>query len=293
MYEKIQATAAWLKEKMPSNPTTAIILGTGLGRLAEEIEISLAIEYKDIPNFPISTVEGHSGQFIFGKLGGVDIIAMKGRFHYYEGYSMQEVTFPIRVMYELGIRTLFVSNAAGGMNPGFKIGDLMVITDHINFFPEHPLRGKNYPTGPRFPDMHETYDPALIKLAGQIAREKKIRLQYGVYVGVQGPTFETPAEYRMYRTLGGDTVGMSTVPEVIVAHHCGIRTFGISVVTDLGGFDNPVEVSHEEVQEAADKAQPIMTEIMREMIVRSEKLKHEKNEQYNTDHPTETWKSQK
>ena len=278
---------------MPSNPTTAIILGTGLGRLAEEIEISLAIEYKDIPNFPISTVEGHSGQFIFGKLGGVDIIAMKGRFHYYEGYSMQEVTFPIRVMYELGIRTLFVSNAAGGMNPGFKIGDLMVITDHINFFPEHPLRGKNYPTGPRFPDMHETYDPALIKLAGQIAREKKIRLQYGVYVGVQGPTFETPAEYRMYRTLGGDTVGMSTVPEVIVAHHCGIRTFGISVVTDLGGFDNPVEVSHEEVQEAADKAQPIMTEIMREMIVRSEKLKHEKNEQYNTDHPTETWKSQK
>ena len=293
MYEKIQATAAWLKEKMPSNPTTAIILGTGLGRLAEEIEISLAIEYKDIPNFPISTVEGHSGQFIFGKLGGVDIIAMKGRFHYYEGYSMQEVTFPIRVMYELGIRTLFVSNAAGGMNPGFKIGDLMVITDHINFFPEHPLRGKNYPTGPRFPDMHETYDPALIKLAGQIAREKKIRLQYGVYVGVQGPTFETPAEYRMYRILGGDAVGMSTVPEVIVAHHCGIRTFGISVVTDLGGFDNPVEVSHEEVQEAADKAQPIMTEIMREMIVRSEKLKHEKNEQYNTDHPTETWKSQK
>ena len=293
MYEKIQATAAWLKEKMPSNPTTAIILGTGLGRLAEEIEISLAIEYKDIPNFPISTVEGHSGQFIFGKLGGVDIIAMKGRFHYCEGYSMQEVTFPIRVMYELGIRTLFVSNAAGGMNPGFKIGDLMVITDHINFFPEHPLRGKNYPTGPRFPDMHETYDPALIKLAGQIAREKKIRLQYGVYVGVQGPTFETPAEYRMYRTLGGDTVGMSTVPEVIVAHHCGIRTFGISVVTDLGGFDNPVEVSHEEVQEAADKAQPIMTEIMREMIVRTEKLKHEKNEQYNTDHPTETWKSQK
>ena len=171
MYEKIQATAAWLKEKMPSNPTTAIILGTGLGRLAEEIEISLAIEYKDIPNFPISTVEGHSGQFIFGKLGGVDIIAMKGRFHYYEGYSMKEVTFPIRVMYELGIRTLFVSNAAGGMNPGFKIGDLMVITDHINFFPEHPLRGKNYPTGPRFPDMHETYDPALIKLAGQMNEE--------------------------------------------------------------------------------------------------------------------------
>ncbi len=293
MYEKIQETAAWLKAKMPSSPTTAIILGTGLGRLAEEIEITCAIEYKEIPNFPVSTVEGHSGRLIFGKLGGVDIMAMKGRFHFYEGYSMKEVTFPVRVMYELGIKTLFVSNAAGGMNPGFKIGDLMVITDHINFFPEHPLRGKNYPTGPRFPDMHETYDPSLIRLAGQIAREKRIRLQYGVYVGVQGPTFETPAEYRMYRALGGDTVGMSTVPEVIVAHHCGIRTFGISVVTDLGGFDNPVEVSHEEVQEAADKAQPIMTEIMREMIVRSEKLEHSKNESFNTDHPTEEWKSQK
>ena len=292
MYEKIQETASWLKAKMVTHPTTAIILGTGLGRLAEEIQVEQAIDYKDIPNFPVSTVEGHSGKFIFGKLGGVDIIAMKGRFHYYEGYSMKEVTFPVRVLYELGIKTLFVSNAAGGMNPGFKIGDLMVITDHINFFPEHPLRGKNYPTGPRFPDMHETYDPSLIKLAGQIAREKKIRLQYGVYVGVQGPTFETPAEYRMYRTLGGDTVGMSTVPEVIVAHHCGIRIFGISVVTDLGGFDNPVEVSHEEVQEAADKAQPIMTEIMREMIVRSEKLEHSKNERYNTDHPTEEWKSQ-
>ena len=292
MYEKIQETASWLKARMTTQPTTAIILGTGLGRLAEEIQVSQSIDYKDIPNFPVSTVEGHSGKFIFGKLGGVDIIAMKGRFHYYEGYSMKEVTFPVRVLYELGIKTLFVSNAAGGMNPGFKIGDLMVITDHINFFPEHPLRGKNYPTGPRFPDMHETYDPSLIKLAGQIAREKKIRLQYGVYVGVQGPTFETPAEYKMYRILGGDTVGMSTVPEVIVAHHCGIRTFGIGVVTDLGGFDNPVEVSHEEVQEAADKAQPIMTEIMREMIVRSEKMEHSKNERFNTEHPTEEWKSQ-
>ena len=235
-------------------------------------------------------MEGHSGKLIFGKLGGVDIMAMQGRFHYYEGYDMKEVTFPVRVMYELGIKTLFVSNAAGGMNPGFKIGDLMVITDHINFFPEHPLRGQNFPTGPRFPDMHETYDPSLIKLASQIAREKKIRLQYGVYMGVQGPTFETPAEYKMYRILGGDTVGMSTVPEVIVAHHCGIRTFGISVVTDLGGFDIPVEVSHEEVQEAADKAQPIMTEIMREMIVRSEKLEHTKTEKFNTIHPTEEWK---
>jgi purine-nucleoside phosphorylase len=172
-------------------------------------------------------------------------------------------------MYELGIKTLFVSNAAGGMNPAFKIGDIMVITDHINFFPEHPLRGKNFPIGPRFPDMHEAYDHELVNLASQIAKEKNIRLVYGVYLGTQGPTFETPAEYRMYRAMGGDTVGMSTVPEVIVANHCGIRCFGVSIVTDLGGFDIPVEVSHEEVQEAANKAQPIMTELMREMIKRS------------------------
>ena len=196
-------------------------------------------------------------------------MAMQGRFHFYEGYSMKEVTSPVRVMYELGIKTLFVSNAAGGMNPSFKIGDLMIITDHINFFPEHPLRGKNFPTGPRFPDMHETYDQQMVRQADEIAREKGIKVQHGVYVGVQGPTFETPAEYKMYHILGGDAVGMSTVPEVIVAHHCGIKTFGISVITDLGGFDDPVEVSHEEVQEAANKAQPLMTEIMREMIKRS------------------------
>ena len=196
-------------------------------------------------------------------------MAMQGRFHFYEGYSMKEVTFPVRGMYELGIKTLFVSNAAGGMNPSFKIGDLMIITDHINFFPEHPLRGKNFPTGPRFPDMHETYDQQMVRQADEIAREKGIKVQHGVYVGVQGPTFETPAEYKMYHILGGDAVGMSTVPEVIVAHHCGIKTFGISVITDLGGFDDPVEVSHEEVQEAANKAQPLMTEIMREMIKRS------------------------
>ena len=271
MYSKIQETASWLKAIMPLHPTTAIVLGTGLGRLAEEISVEKAIEYKDIPNFPVSTVEGHSGKLIFGRLGNHEILAMQGRFHFYEGYSMKEVTFPVRVMYELGIKTLFVSNAAGGMNPAFKIGDLMVITDHINFFPEHPLRGKNFPTGPRFPDMHEAYDHELIALADTIAAEKGIQLQHGVYVGTQGPTFETPAEYRMYRTLGGDTVGMSTVPEVIVARHCGIRVFGISVVTDLGGFDMPVEVSHEEVQEAANKAQPIMTELMREIIARSAK----------------------
>ena len=245
------------------------MLGTGLGQLASEITDTYEFEYHDIPNFPVSTVEGHSGKLIFGKLGGVDIMAMQGRFHFYEGYSMKEVTFPVRVMYELGIKTLFVSNASGGMNPAFKIGDLMIITDHINFFPEHPLRGKNFPTGPRFPDMHEPYDLSLVALADQIAAEKGITVQHGVYVGVQGPTFETPAEYRMYHLLGGDAVGMSTVPEVIVAHHCGIRTFGISVITDLGGFDEPVEVNHEEVQLAANAAQPLMTEIMREMIKRT------------------------
>jgi purine-nucleoside phosphorylase len=267
MYDRIQETALWLKQRMTTAPTTAVILGTGLGQLASEINDTYEFPYEAIPNFPVSTVEGHSGKLIFGKLGGIDIMAMQGRFHFYEGYSMKEVTFPVRVMYELGIKSLFVSNAAGGMNPQFHVGDLMVITDHINFFPEHPLRGKNFPTGPRFPDMHQAYDPEFIKLAFDIARQKNITLQQGVYVGVQGPTFETPAEYRMYRLLGGDTVGMSTVPEVIVARHCGIRVFGMSIVTDLGGFDTPVEVSHEEVQQAANKAQPIMTELMRSMIV--------------------------
>ena len=253
---------------MPSKPKTAIILGSGLGELASEITDAVEIPYEEIPNFPVSTVEGHSGKLIFGKLGKKNVMAMKGRFHFYEGYGMKHVTFPIRVMYELGIKTLFVSNAAGGMNPVFRIGDLMVITDHINMFPEHPLYGPNYPTGPRFPDMHQVYDPELIKMADEIAEKKGIRLVHGVYVGVQGPTFETPAEYRMYALLGGHAIGMSTVPEVIVAHHCGIRTFGISVITDLGGFDVPVEVSHEEVQEAANNAQPIMTSLIREMVQR-------------------------
>ena len=196
-------------------------------------------------------------------------MGMVGRFHYYEGYSMKEVTFPERVMYEMGIKTLFVSNASGGMNPQYHVGDVMIIDDHINFFPEHPLRGKNFPTGPRFPDMHEAYDKGLRDKADQIAQEFGLKLQHGVYIGVQGPTFETPAEYRMYHSLGADAVGMSTVPEVIVARHCGIRIFGVSVITDLGGFDIPVEVSHEEVQQAANTAQPTMTVLMREMIKRS------------------------
>ena len=269
MLQKIQETAAFLESKMRTSPETAIILGTGLGSLVNEITEKYEIEYKDIPNFPLSTVEGHSGKLIFGKLGGKEIMAMQGRFHFYEGYSMKEVTFPVRVMRELGIKTLFVSNAAGGMNPEFIIGDLMIITDHINMFPEHPLRGKNIPYGDRFPDMSTAYDKELIAKAKEIAAEKGIRVVEGVYLGTQGPTFETPAEYRMFHRMGGDAVGMSTVPEVIVARHCGIRVFGISVITDLGLEGIVVECSHEEVQKAADEAQPKMTTIFREIINRA------------------------
>ena len=268
MLERIQETAEFLRSKMHTNPETAIILGTGLGSLVGEITEKYEISYQDIPHFPVSTVEGHSGKLIFGKLGNKDIMAMQGRFHFYEGYSMKEVTFPIRVMKELGIRTLFVSNAAGGMNPNFEIGDLMIITDHINFFPEHPLRGKNIPYGPRFPDMSEAYNKNLIQKADKIAEEKGIKVQHGIYLGTQGPTFETPAEYKMFHILGADAVGMSTIPEVIVANHCGIKVFGVSVITDLGVEGKIVEVTHEEVQKAADEAQPRMTTIMRELINR-------------------------
>ena len=266
MLERIQETAAFLRSKMHTQPETAIILGTGLGSLVNEITDKYEIGYETIPNFPVSTVEGHSGKLIFGKLGNKDIMAMQGRFHFYEGYAMTEVTFPVRVMRELGIQTLFVSNAAGGMNPAFEIGDLMIITDHINFFPEHPLRGKNIPYGPRFPDMSEAYNKELIRKADAIATEKGIKVQHGIYIGTQGPTYETPAEYKMFRILGADAVGMSTVPEVIVANHCGIKVFGISVITDLGVEGKIVEVTHEDVQKAADEAQPLMTTIMRELI---------------------------
>lgn len=269
MLEKIQETAAFLKSKMHTQPETAIILGTGLGSLVNEITDKYEINYQDIPNFPVSTVEGHSGMLIFGKLGDKDILAMQGRFHYYEGYNMKEVTFPVRVMHELGIKTLFVSNASGGMSPDFEVGDLMIITDHINFFPEHPLRGKNIPYGPRFPDMSEAYNKELIRKADQIAAEKGIKVQHGIYIGVQGPTYETPAEYKMFRILGADAVGMSTVPEVIVANHCGIKVFGISVITDLGVEGKIIEITHEDVQKAADAAQPLMTTIMRELINRA------------------------
>ena len=269
MYSKIQETASWLKGKITSKPTTAIILGTGLGQLVDEIEVTQSIPYAEIPHFPQSTVEGHSGRLILGLLGGKEILAMQGRFHFYEGYPMSEVTFPVRVMYELGIRTLFVSNASGGTNPNFSVGDIMIITDHINMFPENPLRGPNFPTGPRFPDMHEAYDHELITMADEIATEKGIKVQHGVYLGTQGPTFETPAEYRMFARMGADAVGMSTVPEVIVARHCGIRCFGVCIITDLGVGQKIEKVTHEDVQKAANAAQPRMATIMEEMIRRS------------------------
>jgi purine-nucleoside phosphorylase len=268
MLQTIQQTAAWIRSHTASRPTTAIVLGTGLGRLAAEIEVIDAFPYQDIPNFPVSTVEGHSGRLIFGRLGGCEVMALEGRFHYYEGYNMKQVTFPVRVMHEMGIRELFVSNASGGVNPDFEIGDLMLITDHINFLPEHPLHGPNFPTGPRFPDMHEAYDHALLEMAREIAREKGIKVVEGVYLATQGPTYETPAEYKMYRTFGADAVGMSTVPEVIVARHCGMRVFGVSIITDLGVPGKIVEVTHEEVQRAANAVQPLMAEIFRELIRR-------------------------
>ena len=267
MLETIKQTSDYLKNKIEEIPNTAIILGTGLGELANEIDNKTEIPYAEIPNFPVSTVEGHSGKLIIGTLGGKRILAMQGRFHFYEGYSMKEVTFPVRVFQALGVKYLFVSNAAGGMNPSFDIGDIMLIEDHINMFPEHPLRGKNYDElGTRFPDMSEAYDKKLRMMAMQIANEKNIKLQHGVYVGVQGPTFETPAEYQFFRVIGGDAVGMSTVPEVIVANHAKMKVLAFSIITDLGVPGKIVEVSHEEVQEAAKIAQPKMAEIMRTIV---------------------------
>lgn len=271
MLQRIKQTAEYIRSKVSEIPQTAIILGTGLGALVDHITDKQYIPYTEIPNFPISTVEGHSGNLIFGKLGSKRVMAMQGRFHYYEGYDMKQVTFPIRVMKALGVKTLFVSNAAGGMNPNFKIGDIMIITDHINLFPEHPLRGNNHEElGVRFPDMSEAYSNRLINEAKTIAFEKGIRVVEGVYVGTQGPTFETPAEYRYFHRIGGDAVGMSTVPEVIVARHSDLEVFAVSVITDLGVEGIVEKVSHEEVQKAAQSAQPYMMEIMKELINRFE-----------------------
>ncbi len=269
MLETIKNTADYIRAAVGEMPDTAIILGTGLGDLVNHIEISKELDYHQIPNFPVSTVEGHSGKLIFGRLGGRYIMAMQGRFHYYEGYDMKQVTFPVRVMKALGVKTLFVSNAAGGMNKEFVVGDVMIITDHINLFPENPLRGKNHEElGPRFPAMTEAYSQRLIAMADEIAAADGIRLMHGVYVGTAGPTFETPAEYEYFRIIGGDAVGMSTVPEVIVANHAGMEVFGVSVITDLGGKDIKEVPTHEEVQKAAVKAQPVMTHIIKEMVSR-------------------------
>ena len=269
MLEKIQETATYIKSKVAVIPNYAIILGTGLGELVNIITDKKELPYDQIPNFPVSTVEGHSGKLIFGKLGGTNVLAMQGRFHFYEGYDMKQVTFPVRVFKTLGIEYLFVSNAAGGMNGSFDIGDIMLIEDHINLFPEHPLRGKNFnELGTRFPDMSEAYSKELRKMASDIAKENNIKLQHGVYVGTSGPTFETPAEYNYFKIIGGDAVGMSTVPEVIVANHAKMKVLAFSIITDLGVIGKIVEVSHEEVQEAAKIAQPKMAFIMEEIIKR-------------------------
>lgn len=268
MMEKIKETAGFLKGKTNFEPEVGIILGSGLGGLVKAIDVKHTIEYGNIPNFLSSTVEGHAGKLIFGILEGKKIMAMQGRFHYYEGYSMQQVTFPVRVMKMMGVKNLFVSNAAGGLNKAFEVGDLMIIRDHINHFPENPLRGENLEElGPRFPEMSETYDSKLIGKAKKIASQHKIKFQSGVYIGSPGPTLETPAEYKMFRIFGADATGMSTVPEVIVARHMDIACFGISIITNLA---EPSEVdkptSHEEVQNVAETAEPHMTLIFKELI---------------------------
>ena len=245
-------------------PEVGIVLGTGLGGFVESIDVEYRLEYKDIPNMPVSTVEGHKGCLIFGKVGGKRVVAMQGRFHYYEGYTMKQVTFPIRVMALLGIKNLFVSNAAGGINTSFCVGDLMIITDHINLLP-NPLIGPNMAElGPRFPDMHDCYSHAIRSKATAIAEREHIKLQYGVYVGTTGPTFETQAEYRYFKAIGGDAVGMSTVPEVIVARHMGVPCFGVSVVTNCGLSDEKGD--HEDVQIQGKKAGERMARLFTELI---------------------------
>ena len=267
--QQVEQATAFIQEIYPDPVAVGIILGTGLGNLASQIEVDLEIPYQEIPHFPISTVESHSGTLLIGTLAGKKVLAMKGRFHYYEGYSMKEVTFPIRVMKQLGVQTLLVSNASGGLNPKQQVGEVMVISDHINLFPENPLRGKNYEEwGPRFPDMSESYSPRLIALALQIAQERGIKLHTGTYCGVEGPNLETPAEYSYLRTIGGDAVGMSTVPEVLVACHSGMEVFGISAITDLGVEGKIHQVSLQDVLAAAAKAEPIMSQILFELMRR-------------------------
>ena len=266
MLEKIKESVKFLQKKINCNPEVGIILGTGLGGLVNQIRIKHSISYEDIPNFPLSTVEGHSGRLIFGELGKKEVVSMQGRFHFYEGYSIQKVTFPVKVMKLLGIKNLILSNASGGVNPNYEVGDLMILKDHINLIP-NPLIGPNIDTlGPRFPDMSEPYCKELILKAENIARANNLHIQKGVYIALTGPTLETPAEYKHMRIIGGDTVGMSTAPEVIVARHMGITCFAISVITDLGVEGKIKKVSHEEIQKIAEIAEPKLTQIITELI---------------------------
>ncbi len=266
MLEKINETTGFLRSEGIIDPEAGIILGTGLGELTSKIENSIDIDYKNIPNFPLATVKGHEGKLIYGDFGGKKILAMKGRFHYYEGYGPQKVAFPVRVMKYLGIKSLFLSNAAGGVNPDFRIGDIMIIRDHINLLP-NPLTGPNDDRiGPRFPDMSDAYDKNLIAKAIQIARDKNIRVHKGVYLATSGPTFETPSEYRYFRIIGADAVGMSTTQEVIIARHMNLSCFAVSVITDLGVEGKIEYTTHESVQIEAAKTESRMTAIMYDLI---------------------------
>jgi purine-nucleoside phosphorylase len=267
MLEKIKETAAFIKNIIKDTPEFAIVLGSGLGKLKDEVEPIHTFDYTEIPNFPQTTVIGHGGKLIYGLLEGKKVLLMSGRFHYYEGYDMQMVTFPMRIFHLLGIKNLIVSNASGGVNPDFNVADIMLITDHINMFPEHPLRGKNIDElGPRFVDMSETYNTEMLKVAENVANDLNISIKKGVYMGLQGPTFETPSEYGMVRILGGDAVGMSTVPEIIVAKHMGMNCFGISIITDMGGPEIAFSVSHDDVLQAAEKATPDVIKIVRGLV---------------------------
>lgn len=256
----LEQTAKFIQSKAKGSATTAIILGSGLGNLSEQIQIDLAISYSEIPNFPVSTVEGHKGRLILGSLNGVKVWVMEGRFHFYEGYTPEQVVFPIRVLHLLGVKNLLLSNAAGGVNPNFQVGDLMIINDHISLFTINPLFGKNETAlGTRFPDMSEPYAISFIEKAKQIAATNNIKVHEGVYVGVTGPTFETRAEYKLIKIVGGDVVGMSTVQETIAAVHCGMKVFAMSVVTDLGIREDHNTITHEEVLAAANAAEPKLT----------------------------------
>ena len=269
MWEKVQETVNFIKEKTNFIPEYGVILGSGLGQFTDDITIELSVEYSAIPNFPISTVQGHKGALVFGTIQGKKVVAMQGRFHYYEGYDMKQVTFPVRVMKFLGIQKLIVSNASGGVNPAYKVGDIVVITDHINMLPEHPLRGQNDERfGPRFVNMSEPYSTELINKAFELANQLKIDLKTGVYLALQGPTFETLAEYKMVKAIGADCVGMSTVPEVIVARHMDIPCFAVSIITDLGVPGKIEKVSVQDVINVASKQEPKMTIIMKELIAR-------------------------